>query len=978
MSYGSPKLRDPSSAAWVVAIVLFSATLATFVSWRLPGLNLYARDRLMQARGPISPPDDIVIVAIDEASIARYGRFPWQRSLTTRLLDTIAAGQPKAIAVDILYTERTTQTDDTALADSLKRAGNTVVAAQLIETLDDKGAAAVRWLRPIGEIADSAAGLGHVNVSTEADGAARELSLRKSDDQGQALWSIAVETVRVGEGIRAQTVRQLPTAVVLGSRTIPVTTGDRTLSVAASDVNSRVEILQPDRMLIDYVGPPGSYSTFSFADVIDGRVPSQSFRGKYILIGATAATLGDHVASPFVHTEGAVGEQYGELMPGVEVLANAINTILRSRFYHEPPEWLALLLTTIVAAAVVGLLGVAQGRFETLKQLAVIFGLFATIISLSYLAFVHWMFVPPLVPALLSFAIAAPLALLRRSLSASADLDKRIEELALANELSFLSGGDRKPTDTLRSPATLMANLTRARTVAIYVRDKNEGSYRLLTSHGGESPPRLNESEIQAAGSLRQSLRDWSIEAAGLPEVVEGTWATDSSQRQNSGNSDLTLLLPGENDQKSGVLLVKDAQRSETNDEALRLCVEIATSAITNIPEQTNEPSGKTVWHLPRGIEWKVRTLGTLNRRLLGRARFIDRALRAIDDGLIIADIGGRVAFANPVAAEILGVPHRELIGGDLFKLLMDFESQKPIAEGKPEHLAREILMRSLVGRIPVERQISGGNPRRYYMLRMSAVTDGDNETGPVLGLVAALSDITQQHELERMKTDVMTLVSHELLTPLTAIQGMSEVLAQFDVPVERRREMHQTINDEAKRLAHMISEYLDITNLESGRHALRLAPLRIVTLIQRGLLLLEPLAAQRNIRIVRELASDLPVTMADADLIAQALTNLIANAIKYSPINTQITITAHANKDALLVGVNDQGYGIPADVLPHIFEKFYRVPRLEDADVPGTGLGLTLVREIVELHGGHVKVKSQLGVGSTFWMSLPLSAREG
>src|SRR5215470_6033341 len=119
MSYGSPKLRDRSSAAWVVAIVLFSATLATYVSWRVPGLNLYARDRLMQARGPISWSDDIVIVAIDEASIVLYGRFSWQRSLTSLVLDTIADAQPKAIAVDILYTERTTLADDTALADSL-------------------------------------------------------------------------------------------------------------------------------------------------------------------------------------------------------------------------------------------------------------------------------------------------------------------------------------------------------------------------------------------------------------------------------------------------------------------------------------------------------------------------------------------------------------------------------------------------------------------------------------------------------------------------------------------------------------------------------------------------------------------------------------------------------------------------------------------------------------------------------------------
>src|SRR5215813_4139758 len=124
MSDGSATIRKATNGVWVVAIILVSTVFAMTVSWRAPGLNLYGRDRLMQARGPIAPPDDLVIIAVDEASIARYGRFPWPRSLTTRALDTIASAQPKAIAIDILYTESTSKTEDAALADSIKRAGN--------------------------------------------------------------------------------------------------------------------------------------------------------------------------------------------------------------------------------------------------------------------------------------------------------------------------------------------------------------------------------------------------------------------------------------------------------------------------------------------------------------------------------------------------------------------------------------------------------------------------------------------------------------------------------------------------------------------------------------------------------------------------------------------------------------------------------------------------------------------------------------
>src|SRR5882672_5532463 len=152
MKDGSLKIRHASHVAWVIAIIIVSTMVAMVFYWRAPGLNFYARDRLLQARGPIPPPDDIVIVAIDETSIARYGRFPWQRGLTARALDTISSSQPKAIALDVLYSEPTVATDDNDLADSIKRAGNAVVAAQITEIIDQSGAPAVRWLRPLAQI----------------------------------------------------------------------------------------------------------------------------------------------------------------------------------------------------------------------------------------------------------------------------------------------------------------------------------------------------------------------------------------------------------------------------------------------------------------------------------------------------------------------------------------------------------------------------------------------------------------------------------------------------------------------------------------------------------------------------------------------------------------------------------------------------------------------------------------------------------
>jgi len=235
-----------------------------------------------------------------------------------------------------------------------------------------------------------------------------------------------------------------------------------------------------------------------------------------------------------------------------------------------------------------------------------------------------------------------------------------------------------------------------------------------------------------------------------------------------------------------------------------------------------------------------------------------------------------------------------------------------------------------------------------------------------------SLSDVTRQHELQQTKNDVIALVSHEMRTPLTAIQGMTELLANYDVPAERRKEMNLAINDEVKRLTRMISEYLDITRLESGATAMRPTAIRADALLERTMLLLDPIAAQKQIRLVRRFAADLPPFLADTDLLGRACENLLSNAIKYSPAGSEVIVSTVPEEDYIAIEVADQGYGIPAADLARVFEKFYRVPRVEDAGTPGTGLGLAFVREIAELHRGSVSVRSEVGRGSTFTIRLP------
>jgi len=833
-----------SKIAQTLAIIAVSASLGIVVDWRASGVGRYTRDWLMRARGPLPAPEDIAIVAIDEASMARFGRFPWSRQVIARAIDSLAAAHPKVIALDVLFTDPTTQEDDDSLARSIGHAGNVVVAAQLTDSPVHGGPS--RWLLPLPALVRAAAGVGHVNVQTELEGVARQIAVQAADDAGQTIRAMPVEAVRVGDGTTEEGVTDTPNALLAGSRVIPVDVSAPVVIVAeapqgavhkAPDSAGPTRILRDGRMTIDYIGPAGSFAagTHSLSDVVAGRIPTEKLRGKYVLIGATAASLGDHVASPFVRYTDERADQHGALMPGVEVLANALNTILRSRFYSDTSDSGALLWGAIAAALTLALLDAAQGGHELLKQIAVLAGVAAAVLLAGYFAFLKLLVFPPLAPALMAISVAGILGLLRRSFNASSRLDANIAELAYSGDLLAPAGAG-------------------------------------------------------IAGPYHHWVR-------GGPVSLARGW-------------------------------------------------------------------------LPKGLEWKARTLSELNARLLDRARFVDFALRSVEDALIMAAPDGTITFANRSAGAILGSTGRGLVGQNLAQRLTGMVDAGMIA--------RLVEDRGTIEReITVNVSMNGVRPQQFT-LRMAAVSQGDNGDGPVLGIVVSLSDITRQHDLQQTKNDVISLVSHEMRTPLTAIQGMTELLAQYVVDPERSREMHLAINDEVKRLARMITGYLDITRLESGATELRLSPVRLDNLLERILLLLDAVAAQRGIQLTRRFAPDLPALVADADLLSRAVENLVSNAIKYSPSGTEVTITTSSDEDAVSLEVADQGYGIPEADLARVFEKFYRVPRVQDAGVPGTGLGLAMVREIAELHGGSVTVRSEVAVrtevtgGSTFTLRIP------
>ena len=376
--------------------------------------------------------------------------------------------------------------------------------------------------------------------------------------------------------------------------------------------------------------------------------------------------------------------------------------------------------------------------------------------------------------------------------------------------------------------------------------------------------------------------------------------------------------------------------------------------------------------HLPRSFDSKLRTIDTLTTRILSRMSFVNRVLSSMGEGVVVTDREGRIVFANPVAEALLGRSADLLIGQPLVVLLTQI--------GKIEAKAlREGLQQALV-QLPFELEfgLSAGGGRHCSLSFTALLAAGENEpldqAAPqeVIGIVILIADISKRVELDRVKTETLQLVSHELRSPLNSICGLSDVLLKFSVDPEQSRELVETINLEARRLGETINRYLDLTRIESGHLPMVRGPVEATSLVDGVLRRLAVSAAEKQITFLTLIDSDLPQLELDPQLMDHALTNLISNAIKYSPPGTRVTIAARQAEGRAVLRVADQGYGIPVAERERVFQKFYRLARDSSSETIGSGLGLSLVKEIVERHGGQVTIETGAEGGTVFVINLP------
>ena len=228
-----------------------------------------------------------------------------------------------------------------------------------------------------------------------------------------------------------------------------------------------------------------------------------------------------------------------------------------------------------------------------------------------------------------------------------------------------------------------------------------------------------------------------------------------------------------------------------------------------------------------------------------------------------------------------------------------------------------------------------------------------------------------EQSTRERYQ-QAMHFVTHEMRTPLSAIQGSSELISKYALTEEKRKQVADLINSESKRLARMVEVFLHVERLTAGQMELKKEPIPVLQLVEVCVSRVRPVAERKRIAIiVNPVAGELQLS-GDRELMEYACYNLLTNAVKYSPQRTEVTVTARNDQGCVRIAVQDQGIGMDQKEVKQIFHKFYRTKKAEESGEAGTGIGLSIVQQIVEQHGGQIEVTSQPGAGSCFTLVLP------
>ena len=339
--------------------------------------------------------------------------------------------------------------------------------------------------------------------------------------------------------------------------------------------------------------------------------------------------------------------------------------------------------------------------------------------------------------------------------------------------------------------------------------------------------------------------------------------------------------------------------------------------------------------------------------KILFEKRRAEAVINSMKDASIGIDSKGMVLFANQQALQLLSLKEQDIVGlkqeevkkrNDLFRFLINEQNSIPfkiVVEGKENYFTKEII----------------------------ELTNENQKAGQVI----VLKNITPFKELDVAKTNFIATVSHELKTPLASSDFSLKLLEDERVGslTAEQKELVQSLKDDNKRLLRILSELLDMSQVESGKIQLNIQPIEADILLRRAVESVQNVAKEKNISIKKNLEENLPSIKADADKTVWVLNNFLMNAIRYSPNDSNIIVDVARKNNTVQFGVKDFGKGIAPEYKDRIFDRYFRIPGTKE----GTGLGLAICKEFIEAQGGKIWIESDPGSGSRFSFSFPITA---
>lgn len=337
--------------------------------------------------------------------------------------------------------------------------------------------------------------------------------------------------------------------------------------------------------------------------------------------------------------------------------------------------------------------------------------------------------------------------------------------------------------------------------------------------------------------------------------------------------------------------------------------------------------------------------------------------VKSISDPIIILGSNYKILLLNNASENLFDIKEENTRNKYFLEVIRNGELYDYISgiyEGSSEKNESKIIY------------FAANNKEYYFNVVVTLLKDMENKMD---GMIVLFQNITELKQLEKLKADFISTISHEFKTPLTSIMIGTSLISDENIGElnEKQMEIVKTITEDSENLATLVTDLLHLSKIESNKAIFSIEPTSLIGIVENSIRSFTEVANSKDVELVYEIADTLPKVMADSEKVTWVINNLISNALKHTNAGDTILVNAYENKRMLYVYVKDTGIGIPEEYLDKIFNKFIQV-KGQDSEFRGTGLGLAIAKEIVEAHGGEIWCESKLDVGSTFTFSLPIA----